>query len=59
MPWPLSVLSPDENFLHVFKGGPLRGPPGAPVGTRARLRLFGRSGHAPPRAPERPAEVST
>lgn len=23
---------PDENFLYVFKGGPLRGPPGAPDG---------------------------
>ncbi|MEU7986661.1 hypothetical protein AB0B56_17495 [Streptosporangium canum] len=42
---------PDENFLHVFKGGPLRGPPGALVGKRARLRLFGRSGHAPPARP--------
>jgi hypothetical protein len=50
------ALPPDENFLHVFKGGPLCGPPGAPVGKRARLRLFGRSGPAPPRAPEGPAE---
>ncbi|GAA3473675.1 hypothetical protein [Nonomuraea roseola] len=41
----------NENFLYVFKGGPLRGPPGALVGKRARLRLFGRSGHAPPYAP--------
>ncbi|QYC37712.1 hypothetical protein Nocox_00365 [Nonomuraea coxensis DSM 45129] len=43
-----SASSLDENFLYGFKGGPLRGPPGAPGGLRARLRLFGRSGHAPP-----------
>ncbi|MGP3965113.1 hypothetical protein ACTWPT_55115 [Nonomuraea sp. 3N208] len=44
-------MSADENFLYDFKGGPLRGPPGALADLRARLRLFGRSGHAPPSAP--------